>query len=314
MSFTASLPVCSGGVGIRKNAPGPGSLRCRPPRGGGAACVGLGQAESGQIRRPSALALLPCALAAAERAPWTVTAHSVAVSPSALGPTARALWALPSLSVSCAQMSTSVASRTGAATTYAPTSLAAFTAPATAATRSPPTAGPAKVTPGREPLPCLPAPPHSAPVLFVQLPNCQSQPDGQIAEFGSHIHASARGRGRWRGGKRVEGRPAEHMSGHVSGPGSCPSAQHRMIHWICGPASPADETSPVPQEGEAAAHVCVIRAQDGASDGAPHRGAEAAVQGLPLTQRWLPGRLSTLTQLASPGPRRPLPSGRWPLN
>lgn len=112
----------------------------------------------------------------------------------------------------------------------------------------------------------------------------------------------------------MEGRPAEHMSGHVSGPGSCPSAQHRMIHWICGPASPADETSPVPQEGEAAAHVCVIRAQDGASDGAPHRGAEAAVQGLPLTQRWLPGRLSTLTQLASPGPRRPLPSGRWPLN
>lgn len=89
------------------------------------------------------------------------------------------LRALPRVSVSCAQMSTSAASRTGAAARSAPTSRAASTAPATAATRSARTAGPATVRPVLRPLPALHFP--SAPPTLC-LCSCQSQPDGQIAE------------------------------------------------------------------------------------------------------------------------------------
>ena len=71
-----------------------------------------------------------------------------------------------SVPVSYSQMSTSAASRTGAAATCATTSWAASTVPATAATHSPRTAGPATVRPWGGHLCPLAAPHLPLPVHF----------------------------------------------------------------------------------------------------------------------------------------------------
>lgn len=111
--------------------------------------------------------------------------------------------------------------------------------------------------------PCAPRPPL-LPLLFVRLPSCQSQPNGQIAEVGSPVCSSERGSGGagrgWRAACRAHVRACQRPRELPQHPAQddSPGSEDRPAQLRRPPL--------LPQEGEAAACLRVTGAQDGAPE------------------------------------------------